>query len=60
MNTYVAFYYGRKLMFKAKTKLAAQTTAAQAFKLKPKHAYRVAIVLVEKDGQAVAVDPATI
>jgi hypothetical protein len=60
MNTYVVFYNRRKLVFKAETSLEAQTIAAAAFKLKPKNAYKVAVVLAESNGQAVAVNPATL
>lgn len=49
MNTYNCYYGCTCIEVKASTSLAAQTEAAKRFKLKPKHAYKVSVVLAAKE-----------
>lgn len=55
MNTYIAFYRGRKATVVSPTSYAAQQQAAQFFKAKKD--YEVTVMLVEKDGQPVTHTP---
>jgi len=56
MNTYEAFYRGRRLTVQAATSYAAQLEAARQFKAKKTH--EVTVMLAEKDGQPVVHAPA--
>lgn len=45
--SYVAFYNNKQIVVTAATSYEAQTKAAAQFKVKPKYAYKVAIVLAD-------------
>lgn len=45
--SYVAFYNSKQIIVTAATSYEAQTKAAAQFKVKPKYAYKVAIVLAD-------------
>lgn len=55
MNTYEAFYRGKRTEVKAMTSLKAQEIAADQFKAKKR--YDVVVVLVEKEGQSIVHKP---
>lgn len=57
MNGYVAFYKGRRTEVQAATSFDAQKKAAAFFKVNPKKAYEVTVMLAEKDGQQVVHTP---
>ena len=48
MNTYIAFYKGRKIEVEAETTYGAQKKAAESFNARK--SYDVDVFLVEKDG----------
>lgn len=54
MNGYKAFYSGESIEIYAETLLAAKQKAVAAFKVRPKKAHMVSVVLCEKDGQTVS------
>ena len=58
MNKYAAFYNGKKIEVEAESSYEASLKAAAIFKAKA--AYRVAIVLMEKDGKPVPINPASL
>lgn len=58
MNKYLCFYNGRRLEVDANTSLEAQFIAAK--KMKARKAYQVAILLVEKSGQPIVIDTASL
>jgi hypothetical protein len=53
MNGYKAFYSGKEIEVYAETLLAAKQKAVAAFKVRPKKAHMVSVVLCEKDGETV-------
>jgi hypothetical protein len=55
MNTYIAFYKGRKIEVTGETSLAARDAAAARFKARK--AYDVTVVLAEKDGVTITHSP---
>jgi len=66
MNKYLAFYnHGKRVDYhrsnalevEANTALEAQTIAAKAYGLLPKNAWKVAVMLAEKNGQPVVHTP---
>lgn len=58
MNGYIAFYKGKQIEVLATTAYAAQLAAAAQFKAKK--AYEVTVVLAEKNGEQVVLDPAAL
>ena len=53
MNGYKAFYAGKAIELYAETLLAAKVKAVAAFKVRPKKAHMVSVVLCEKAGETV-------
>lgn len=51
MNTYIAFYRGRRVEVQADTTYEGQRKAAKLFRARK--AYEVTVMLAEKDGQPV-------
>lgn len=47
MRTYKAFYNGRQTEVTAETSLQARDKAALEFKVKPKNAYQVTVILCD-------------
>ena len=58
MNGYLAFYNDKKIEIYAESLYAAKLKAVAAFKVKPKKAHMVSVVLCEKDGEVVVHNPA--
>ena len=54
MNGYKAFYSGKSIEIKASTSYNAQQIAATRFKLRPGNAWKVTVVLCEKNGEQVS------
>lgn len=57
MNGYKAFYKGKETEVHAATSLEARNKAAEFWKVKQKDAYKVTVVLCEKDGEQVVHKP---
>jgi hypothetical protein len=57
MNGYKAFYKGKETEVYAATSLAARDKAAEFWKVKPKDAYKVTVILCEKNGEQVVHKP---
>jgi hypothetical protein len=53
VNGYIAFFKDKQTEVYAETSLKARDKAAEFFKVKPKNAYQVSVVLCEKDGEQV-------
>lgn len=53
LNGYMAFDRGKKVEVYAKDMFEARILAAQKLKVKPRYAYRIAVVLCEVAGQEV-------
>lgn len=58
MNVYECFYKSSKVRVSADTPLKAQEVAAKYFKARK--AWDLAVLLVEKDGQEVPLDPCSL
>lgn len=57
MHGYIAFYSGRRHELHADSLFAAKQKAVAHFKVKPKQAHMVSVVLAEKDGEQVTHTP---
>jgi len=58
MNGYKAFYGGKSIEIYAERLIEAKEKAVAAFKVKPKKAHMVSVVLCEKGGEVVVHNPA--
>lgn len=57
MNGYVAFYEGKRVEVRAETLYRAKQMAVDLFKPPKRKAHMVSVVLAEKDGVPVGIDP---
>ena len=57
MYGYIAFYNGRRHELHADSLFSAKEKAVAHFKVKPKQAHMVSVVLAEKDGEQVTHTP---
>lgn len=57
MYGYIAFYGGRRHELHADSLFAAKEKAVAHFKVRPKQAHMVSVLLAEKDGQQVTHTP---
>ena len=60
MNGYICFYKGRRVEVQAEASYAAQKVAAKQLRVSPRKSYEVTVVLAEKGGEPVTVDPASL
>jgi len=56
MNVYQCYYQGKSIQLKAETLYDAKKKAADHFKAGKKH-HMVSVILIEKDGKPVHIDP---
>lgn len=57
MNVYECVYYSRHIKVRALSSYQAQQLAVERLGVKPKDAYRISVLLVEKDGAPVVHKP---
>jgi len=60
MNGYVCFYQGKRVEIYADTAFGAVKAAALRLHIPAKKMHLISVVLAEKDGQPVLVDPASL
>ena len=60
VNTYACFYLGKQVFVKASTTYGAQLKAQDLLKAGRRNRHMISVVLAEKAGVAVEIDPASL